>query len=566
MVKAKFLQRVLLAYWLVLAVPAAAEVTATIDRNPIMQGEAVTLTIRVSDQDGEPNLDGLGSDFRVLGQSTSSQVQYINGNLSKWKDWNIQLLPARTGRLTIPAIRVGNTATAPILLTVAEQSANSPKEAWIEFEVSPKSVWQGQQINVKVQLYYAASVRSGELSLPQIDAGVIEQIGDDQTEQLVKNGVRYNRLSRRYVVFPESVGDFRIQGPVFNGQAEASGRQPSRSFGGLFRSTRQVTAAVNDAVVRVRPAEPGADFWLPAQDVSLQASWADAGANGPVFKVGEPVTRVVTLTAYGLLATQLPDLEFDYGSLRAYPEAAEQETRGTTDGVIGIRHFRTAIIPQAAGGYVLPEQRVKWWDVNRGEWATATLPSERIEVQAAAPAPLAAVAAEPCEPVVSTPVASNGGEAMVCPEFTEPAVQGGVSRWWPLLTAVFACLWLITLALWLFSKRREEIAAPSSDQLSLKAAKAELLAAAERNDVEAAQKALAAVAAEAGLSVAAPAAVAAHVEQQALAAALVSLDEARYGSAAQWDGSLLVKALRDSDWPTARNTRRTEALPPLYPL
>ncbi|MDD9892031.1 MAG: BatD family protein, partial [Gammaproteobacteria bacterium] len=76
---------------------AHAEVTATLDRNPVTQGETVTLTIRVVDEKGEPDLGVLSADFRVLGQNTSSQVQYSKGSVSKWKDLNVQLLPKCSG-------------------------------------------------------------------------------------------------------------------------------------------------------------------------------------------------------------------------------------------------------------------------------------------------------------------------------------------------------------------------------------------------------------------------------------------------------------------------------------
>lgn len=563
----KWIQFVALVYLALTSGIASAAVTATVDRNPVAQGETVTLTIRVTDEDGEPDLGRLGPDFRVLGQSTSSQVQYVNGNLNKWKDWNVQLLPTRAGQLTIPAIRVGQATTAPVALTVTKQTSNSPKEAWIDFEVQPKSVWQGQQINLKVQLYYASSVRSGELSQPDIEAGIIEQIGDDQTEQTVKNGVRYNRLTRRYVVFPEAAGSFRIRGPVFNGQAEAAGRQPSRSFGGLFRSTRQVSAAADDVVVSVKNAEAGADFWLPAQDVVLTAEWADSGNKKPQFRVGEPVTRVVSLTAYGLLATQLPDLEFDYGSLRAYPEAAEQETRGTADGVIGIRHFRTAIIPQATGSYELPEQTVRWWDVTRGQWATATLAAERIEVLAGNTAVAPAVVNEPCQPLVPTAEPMTA-EAEVAACSDSKSAEPESSAWWPILTALFAFLWLLTVSLWLLSRRRGKTSSSESPaQASLKAAKAALIAACEKHNAQAAQRALAALARAAGLPVVAPAAVAQQLSDDVLAQALRDLDSACYGATSDWRGDSLAAALRQTEWPQLPSTAKAEsgALPPLYP-
>lgn len=548
---------------------AQAAVTATVDQNPVVQGQAVTLTLRVEDEDGEPDLTALSRDFRVLSQSTSSQVQFINGSVSRWKDWNIQLLPTKTGKLTIPAIPVGQARSAAIQLTVTKAAAARSKEAWVEFSVTPERVWQGQQLLVDVELYYASSVRSGDLSKPEVSGAILEQIGEDQTEQTVKNGVRYNRLKRRYVVFPEQAGLFEIGGPVFNGQAEAP-TAPSRSFGGLFRNTRHVVAAAENVTVNVQPALAGADFWLPAQDVSLIADWKSDGGGKPEFRVGQPVTRVVTLTAYGLLATQLPDLEIEYPGMRAYPEAAEQETRGSAQGVIGIRHYRSALIPQQPGDYVLPELEVKWWDVNRGEWAAAVLPAETITVlpSANAAAPLM-VAPEPCEPaapVLLTPEANELEAEKVCDSAAAPTAPQEPTYWrWVALG--FAALWLATLLWLLASKYRHQRRKPVTDARNSEVAQAkrELVKVCGTNNAMIAAKSLANLASVAGLAVSSPAAVAAEIDDVELAAELQALDVACYGGSTNWNGAGLAEKLGQSDWPLPAKGSTANVLPSLYP-
>lgn len=557
---------------LVLVAPfAQASVTASLDQNPVVRGQAVTLTIRVEDEKGEPDLGVLGDDFRVLGQSTSSQVQYINGSLSQWKDWVIQLMPLREGSLSIPAIPVGKAASQPLTLTVTKQSASASQEAWIEFSVSPKQAWQGQQLLVKAQLYYAASVRSGELTKPEVSNAIIEQLGEDSTEQLVRNGVRYSRLTRRYVVFPERAGSFRIGGPVFNGQAEAA-RAPSRSFGGLFRNTRPVTAVADDVTVSVKAAPAGADFWLPAQDVTLSAGWGDGGSV-PEFRVGQPVTRVVTLRAYGLLATQLPDLQLDYPGVRSYPEAAEQETGGGPQGVVGVRNYRSAIIPQQAGSYRLPEVRVKWWDVARGEWATAVLPEETIDVLpaaggAAVPVPLAS---EPCD--VGAPAAlaapASADAPRQCDEAvtTDPALISAV-KFWKVATVAVTALWLLSLLflLWLWRRRPAgDSAITASTAASFSQQKNQLLRACSQHNATGAAQALAKLASAAGLGVTSPSAVAATVDSPELAAALRALDAACYGGNDDWRGDDLQAALKASAWPDSKQAETASALPSLYP-
>lgn len=564
-------QKILAVLMLCLAplATAWAEVTATLSDNPVVKGQSLTLTIRVVDEDGEPDLGVLGSDFKVLGQSTSSQVQYVNGKVSKWKDWNIQLLPSRSGRLVVPAIPVGKSSTSPLVLEVVKQPAGQSREAWIEFSADPIKAWQGQQIVLSVQLYYQNTVRSGDLSAPSARDAVVEQLGEDHTDQTIKAGVRYNRLTRRYLLFPEQAGRLTVEGPVFNGQAEAA-RSPSRSFGGLFRNTRQVAVAADDLNLTVMPPPEGVrGFWLPAQDVDLSAEWGNGVTE---FRVGEPVTRVVTLRAFGLLATQLPELEFDYPGLRVYPEDAEQESRANDKGVVGIRHYRTAVIPQKPGRYVIPAFELQWWDVNRAEMRTATLPEETINVLPAAvgnnqqllPPP---VVAEPCD---STP--AEFAAAPVC-EATESPQQAADSSFWMWLSLLLSIAWLVTIfwGVWFWRKTQRSVPQASPSTVNIKGLRKQLLAACQKHDAAAAVKVLAELAGAANLPVTSPAAVANVLNHAGLSRALLELDRAYYSgqpSASQgaWNGDDLAAALKDSEWPqVAAGKAANKPLPDLYP-
>lgn len=556
-------KKFLVVLLLCLAPLAQAEVTATLSDNPVVKGQALTLTIRVVDQDGEPDLGVIGRDFKVLGQNTSSQVQYVNGKVSKWKDWNIQLLPSRVGRLVVPAIPVGKTSTSPLVLEVVKQPAGQSQEAWIEFSADPLKAWQSQQIILTVALYYQSTVRSGDLSAPSARNAVVEQLGDDETDQTIKAGVRYNRLTRRYLLFPEQAGRLTVEGPVFNGQAEAA-RSSSRSFGGLFRSTRQVTTAADDLTVTVRPPpENVRGFWLPAQDVNLSAAWGDGVSE---FRVGEPVTRVITLQAFGLLATQLPELTFDYPGLRVYPEDAEQESRANAKGVVGIRHYRTAVIPQTPGRYVIPGFELEWWDVNRGEMRTARLPEEVINVLPAAAGNnqpvLPVTTAEPCgtPPLELAPaLVCEGGEAL----------EDDRGSFWKWLSVALAIAWLTTLllGLWFWRRGQQRVEKISPAAANIKGLRRQLLNACQCHDATLAVKALAELARAAKLAVTSPAAVANEVNHAGLKQALLGLDHAYYSDEqGAWQGDNLAVALKASEWPQMAEARTDKAsLPALYP-
>lgn|GEM_PF-1674770 len=557
----------LLGLWLVGVAAAWAEVTASLSDNPVVRGQTVTLTIRVSGEKGEPDLSVLGPEFKIISQNTSSQVQYINGEMNRWKDWHIQLLPSQLGQLTIPAIPVGRSKTQPLSLQVVKQPAGRSQEAWIQFSAEPTEAWQGQQVLLTAELYYQSTVRTGELSPPSASNAVIEQLGDDVTEQLIKNEVRYNRLTRQFLLFPEQAGELRIAAPVFTGQANAA-QQSSRSFGGLFRSTRAVSAAADDLLINVlAPPASAQGFWLPAQDLSLSAEWADGVTE---FRVGEPVTRVVSLRAFGLLATQLPELSFDFAGLRAYPEEAEQETRANANGVIGIRHYRTALIPQQPGRYVLPAVELPWFDVTRGEMRVAYLPEEAIEVQPSLAAP-AATTTMPA-PVAECPEVAPQPTCDSSTEVATDAFGQSHSAFWPWLSLLLGIAWLLSMVVigWLWRQRSAQPSQPAAaDQVSPKLAelKKRLIQACRSHDSGDAVKQLAHVAAVAQLGVTSPAALANSLQEGPLKQALLQLDAAHYGGVTSaWRGDDLAAALMASPWPELESVSGpSSALPSLYP-
>ncbi len=62
------------------ALSYAQPVTATVDRNELIRGETVTLTLRVEGQQGgvEMDLTPLEADFQVVSTRTSSQMRSSN--------------------------------------------------------------------------------------------------------------------------------------------------------------------------------------------------------------------------------------------------------------------------------------------------------------------------------------------------------------------------------------------------------------------------------------------------------------------------------------------------------
>ncbi|MCF1437540.1 MAG: BatD family protein, partial [Shewanella sp.] len=171
--------------------------------------------------------------------------------------------------------------------------------------------------------------------------------------------------------------------------------------------------------------------WLVADLVSLH----DIYGKQQQYQVGTPITRTVTLLASNAEDTALADLTIQVpDGFKAYPEKAQRENIVRNGQLVAKLTQTIAMVPSKAGTFTLPEIRVPWWNPHLRKQEYALLPAQVIEV---APAP--------SQTADLTPVATT-------PQPQTPAVgpQTVVTAagYWPLLTGVFALLWLITLILW----------------------------------------------------------------------------------------------------------------------
>ncbi|MCK5360367.1 MAG: BatD family protein, partial [Gammaproteobacteria bacterium] len=101
----------------------------------------------------------------------------------------------------------------------------------------------------------------------------------------------------------------------------------------------------------------------------------------PEFKVGEPITRTLSINAKGLLATLLPKLDVtDVDGVNIYPEQPETETRTDGTWVYGISKQNMSYMPTKAGALVIPELQLVWWDTVAGVERSAVLPKWTVDV------------------------------------------------------------------------------------------------------------------------------------------------------------------------------------------
>lgn len=554
-----------------------ADVNAWVDRSEIADGETVVLTIVASGQRGaEPDTAPLESNFEILGTSTGSQVSIINGRTEARTTWRLTLLPRRTGKLTIPALTIGGERSPPMEIEVGALGSTGhgkTPNVFVETEIDTTTPYVQGQVIYSVRLFHAVELASGSLDVPLPDDVLARQLGEDQRTVEERNGRRYVVIERRFALFPQASGTITLPEPVFDGQVRE--RPSTRSepfgrifggdpFGDLFSPGPRIRARGESRSMEVRgvPEDARGKGWLPARSLSISGAWTPEDIE---VRVGEPLTRTITVEAEGLLGSQLPDVSVEApDEVKTYPDRAQTENRVSPAGVTGKKVLKIAYVPDRAGSFTLPPVEVWWWDTLGDTQRRVWLPEQTLTVlpgvgddASRTPGPSAP------EPVrLDRP--DTGGSMVPVPGTS----AGTVPAWW---LAIPVLLWLTTLFLWWREHRRipsvaAESASPGATD-SERAARRRFHSACASGNALAARASLldwAAIhwpdAPPAGLS-----AVATRIPDPVCRGALVALDRAVYGNGGNaWNGGLLKRCL-DRLPPPAPRRKTAGPLPDLYP-
>jgi hypothetical protein len=421
----------LLALLLLWSAAATGAVTARFDRSAVHEGDTVTLIIETDGlRGGQPDLSGLDADFDVLGTSTGSRIQIVNGRQTATRTWQVTLAPKRLGTIQVPAIRVGNERTSELMLTVTEavpEPAPVPgDDVFLELDIggSDEPIYVQQQVPVTVRLFSALPLRVGELSTPRPEGAVLERLGEDTQYSTTRNGRRYQVVERRFSLSPERSGELRVPPVVFKGELRTADSGPfgddrlaqlfrdpvfERFGSGLFERGEPVRARSRAVTLEVQPQPENFSgrWWLPAQNLAIDDSWE---RDPPKLVRGEPATRTLTITATGLAGSQIPQIEMPApDAARVYADNLDAETRTDGERLFGVSRQQVTVMPTAGGTMRFPRVVVRWWDVAAGRERETVVPARSFEVTG----PAGAADASPAQGAEAPDAAATAAPATV---------------------------------------------------------------------------------------------------------------------------------------------------------
>ena len=455
--------RIAISWLLLFTAPVFAAFTASVDRTKIAIHETLELTLRADvDSTASPDLSVLSTNFDVLGTRQSRQVQIINGRTQSWRDWIVTLSPKKAGSLAIPAIALGNEKSTAIAVDVIDSrnSGNSQitggiSPVFMRAQLDSEQVYTQQQILLTLKIFHSVSLfDDSRLSPLDVDDAIVNQLGDTKKYETVIDGTRYGVFELQFAISPQKAGTLVIPPLSFTGTI-ADRHDP---FGGVFSmGGKPIVARSPEIVVNVKapPANYAGHTWLPAKNLTLTEIWSQ-----PVdsIKVGDAVTRTITLEAEGLNSAQLPPLHIPSpDGVNTYPDQSSTDDSATANGVVGKRVSAIAMVPTEAGKFRLPPVKITWFDTQQQKARVAEIPATTLDVKPSANQPVTQSSVQN----ESAPVSED--------QVTKEAVSSLVqikkeSDLWKWLAAGMTGLWLITaLALSIVWNRvRKKQRAPST--------------------------------------------------------------------------------------------------------
>ena len=545
------MKRLVFLLLLMLAGQAQAEAFfASVDRTRLSEGETVVLTLESTDPTrfGRPDLSPLERDFEILGSRQVNRLSSIGDTPRASTRWILTLQPRRSGEVTIPAIRLEDAETLPIVLNVEEAVSAGDGDrlapVFIDASLDQPSVYVQAQAILTLRIYHSVSMYDDSSLTPlRIADARIEQLGEPRTYEKSIGGVLHGVIELQYAIYPQRSGELLIPGQTFS--ATLVDRSRNNDFLPFGPRTGKVTRVKSPDIplqVKAKPADYPPDApWLPARALGLAETWNPQPQQS---QVGDSLTRSLILKVDGLSSAQLPPLPAtQVEGLRRYPDQPQMNDQKSENGIIGTREEREALVPSRAGSFDLPPLEVLWWNTQTDTLERTTLAARTLQV---AENPQLQNDEQPNTPMVTTQV-----------------IEGPELWPWQLACAVLSLTTLLGFGLWWHARRQPAIQRAAQSGPSPRTLLDDIKRACQAGDAQATRHALDAWARQQPETLADMAA-----RYVPLSDALDGLNGALYSETGQhWQGEELWKAIRNlpaAQEPSAA-PQESSALPPLYP-
>lgn len=339
----------------------AQELQATVDKDNVSVGEAVTLTVTYGKSTAnKPVLPDLEEHFTLLGEYFSSNTVIENFSMKQTVSWNYKLLPLKEGSMVIGQVSLddnGKTVVSkPIFIKVTKAKTPVPEKSglaqlfpflpgaltaqpFVKGRLEKKNFYLGEQIPLNVDIYLPSSYspfrNPQRLNLrflaPSMAGFLVQRIEPSHmfTERL--NGLEFHVERITLALYPIQSGTLTVL-PV-----------------SVIQDGRELKTEATEISVQELPEKP-AGFSNGVGDFEVSAKRPQTPASK-----GKPVTFEFTVSGKGNASQIRMDFpELKNAGIFNISDKTDKQVANEDFSVLETKTFTVSVIPETEGKLEIP--------------------------------------------------------------------------------------------------------------------------------------------------------------------------------------------------------------------
>ncbi|ARR47721.1 hypothetical protein CAY59_26505 [Vibrio campbellii] len=246
-----------------------------------------------------------------------------------------------------------------LLAWVGKQGEGADTKEAPKFSVNEQVILY---IEVATPRWFTGGTRIGSVEIPNVIAKQRNQLATNYTER--KGGQTWSRQRWEITLYPQASGQFVIP-PVAVG-VQVSAPDGSKVAGTLYTQPIKFEASMPSGLLSDDSA------WFTATKVSVDQKWT---MSNDELKVGDAISRTITINAQDSLSVLLPDLlsNDSTASYQAYPQPNRLDDKQTRGDYQSSRIEESVYVIQQGGEFTLPEHKFQWWNSKSKELETVVI-------------------------------------------------------------------------------------------------------------------------------------------------------------------------------------------------
>lgn len=286
----------------------------------------------------------------------------LTSSLPVWLAVVMSLLSFQSYAVTINQLQRSNDVEVKAWLGDSQQEGNSDRKAGdssFGFSVNEQIILY---VEVATPRWFTGGTRIESVEIPNVIAKQRNQLATNYTER--KGGQTWSRQRWEITLYPVKSGAYKVPSLAVNVQVSAP--DGSNVAGTLY--TQPLTFDVSLPSGLLSEDTP----WFTATSVDVKQEWVQSSED---LKVGDAITRKVTVNAQDSLSVLLPNLLKSDSSpyFQAYPQPHRLDDTQTRGDYQSSRVEETVYVIQQGGDFKLPEHQFQWWNAKTNKLETVTL-------------------------------------------------------------------------------------------------------------------------------------------------------------------------------------------------